>query len=450
MLFDRASYRIRENLDLKYILANNSFDTLLNSYLILSVPDIGYTYSGTLAIEPGKSIEIPFSIPIPETAASGQHQILTSLTLPSGVVYQNAFNFTIPESNLLIKGPEANSFIAGDVINLRIKNTGGIDLSYISEEMTIADNKGIKLYEGSISGIVRAGEEMPFSLHVPSQAVSGTARLTIRLRDNNTQQLQSFADLLEVTGPAADLKTNTDKGIYLAAENLTGLTLLANGDFGINNGSLKLKVINPSPAGAFSRFPSGTPDYFHVAMAVAVSQDDSIYIGDYFNGIVKFDDNWNFIAAWGGFHGIGDVTVSSDNAVYVLDDNQVKKYDSNGNFITKWGGYGHDNGQFNAPYGIATGGGFVFVSDADHRIQKFDSGGDFITKWGNFCKTDENGDGLPDQECNGGFYSPMGSPSGTTALCILRIPAIEESRNSTVTATLLPSGAVTASIMASF
>lgn len=53
-------------------------------------------------------------------------------------------------------------------------------------------------------------------------------------------------------------------------------------------------------------------------------------------------------------------------------------------FVAAWGSPGTGNGQFNAPFGLATdANGNVYVADAwNHRVQKFTSSGAFVTAWG--------------------------------------------------------------------
>lgn len=58
-------------------------------------------------------------------------------------------------------------------------------------------------------------------------------------------------------------------------------------------------------------------------------------------------------------------------------------------FVSKWGGGGSGDGQFRAPYGVATGPpGYIYVTDFGNglgnndRVEAFTSTGGFITKWG--------------------------------------------------------------------
>jgi hypothetical protein len=80
---------------------------------------------------------------------------------------------------------------------------------------------------------------------------------------------------------------------------------------------------------------------------------------------------------------IEGIAVDAGGAVYVADlqDDQVKQYTSTGAFVRAWGGSGAGDGEFEAPTGVATAPGAVYVSDA-FRVQRFASDGTFAGSWG--------------------------------------------------------------------
>src|SRR5512144_200944 len=53
-------------------------------------------------------------------------------------------------------------------------------------------------------------------------------------------------------------------------------------------------------------------------------------------------------------------------------------------YLLQWGSHGVGYGQFQAPYGAATGlGGDVYVADqSNQRIQKFSGAGAYLLQWG--------------------------------------------------------------------
>jgi DNA-binding beta-propeller fold protein YncE len=51
----------------------------------------------------------------------------------------------------------------------------------------------------------------------------------------------------------------------------------------------------------------------------------------------------------------------------------MQKFTGSGVFVTKWGSYGHGEGEFSVPYGVAVDkNGNVYVAEeGNNRIQKF-------------------------------------------------------------------------------
>lgn len=149
------------------------------------------------------------------------------------------------------------------------------------------------------------------------------------------------------------------------------------------------------------------------AYDIAVSPDGFVYAVESLQ-VQKFDSNGNPISSWGTFSSkdgsldfpIG-VALDSNQNLYVADydNNRIQKFDNNGNFVGKWGNYGSGSGQFSSPVGIAVGpDGSVYVADTqNNRIQKFDNNGNFIIMWGTYG----SGDGQFSQP-NGVAIGPNG------------------------------------------
>ncbi len=105
-----------------------------------------------------------------------------------------------------------------------------------------------------------------------------------------------------------------------------------------------------------------------------------------------------FVGKWGStgsgdgqFHAPFGIATDSAGNVYVTDNgnglgqnDRVEKFSSSGTFITKWGGLGSGDTQFENPWGIATDSADdVYVADLSNKwIKKFDSDGVFIKKFG--------------------------------------------------------------------
>lgn len=71
-------------------------------------------------------------------------------------------------------------------------------------------------------------------------------------------------------------------------------------------------------------------------------------------------------------------------------------------FSSQWGGLGTQLGKFKYPYGVALGGGYVYVADTNNnRVQKFTTGGTHVLSWGSRGSAD------------GQFLSPRGVAVGS-------------------------------------
>ena len=89
-----------------------------------------------------------------------------------------------------------------------------------------------------------------------------------------------------------DLQTHTDKDVYLKTEAITGLTNIANGQFGIEGGSLKVAVSRTKSALQSYQFVSKFGSYgtgagqFKSLYDIAVD-DNYIYVADFTNARIQ-------------------------------------------------------------------------------------------------------------------------------------------------------------------
>jgi uncharacterized protein (TIGR03663 family) len=136
--------------------------------------------------------------------------------------------------------------------------------------------------------------------------------------------------------------------------------------------------------------------------AIAISPQGQVYVADSGNHRIQvFDQNGNFLKAWGGVEGAnpGELTepwgiaISEDGRVYVADtwNHRIQVFDEDGNFITEFGTFANTNGEVDAwpgafwgPRGIAIDKeGNVYVADTGNkRIQKFTPDGMYLGVWG--------------------------------------------------------------------
>ncbi|MBI4688696.1 MAG: PKD domain-containing protein, partial [Nitrospirae bacterium] len=136
--FDKTSYKVRETANLTLDLTNTgkfNLDPSTGSGVSVSVNSVGYTNTQTVSVPnslqlSANSSQLTYSIPIPETTTAGQHDVNVTLMLPSGSSTTQSSQFTIPDSSLNISYSGATSLTAGETINLKIENTGGVDTSY--------------------------------------------------------------------------------------------------------------------------------------------------------------------------------------------------------------------------------------------------------------------------------------------------------------------------------
>ncbi len=444
--FDKSSYSVRETSYLTIAIINGGKFNLDNLSVSVAAPDINYSHSEIETVATAQTSTVKLAIPIPASILPGQHAVAIALTLPTGSEIAKNVVFTVPESLLGIDYTGSDSIIAGDSINLSIKNTGGVDTTYLAEKIAVYDNKGIVVFSGNASGEILAGSAQMLDVQMPAQTLNGPAQLDVQVKDVRTGNHSTYYRQLDIEGPTAQLQSSTNKGVYLKNESLTALSNIANGKFGINGGSLELAVKRMQKSGESSRgfvhflpnenwFPpfgsygiaAGSDGSLYVTdsaydrilrldktgklvsvwgrsgenygqfnypMGIAVGPDGSVYVADTGNNrIQKFDAFGNFIAAWGTsgwlngqFDTPKSVAVSVDGFVYVSDTghDRVQKFDSNGNFIAIIGDWGWLDGQFMTPEGLCVGvDGSLYVADAgNHRIQKFDSSGNFIMSWG--------------------------------------------------------------------
>jgi tripartite motif-containing protein 71 len=123
---------------------------------------------------------------------------------------------------------------------------------------------------------------------------------------------------------------------------------------------------------------------------VAVDSLGNVYVADNTH-VQKFDSQGKFLTKW-GTEGTGDgqfalalaIAIDQQNDIYVVDieNNIVQKFDGSGRFLLKWGGFGSGEGQFTKPTSVAIDAqGNVLVAEASTgRLQKFDSNGRFLSQ----------------------------------------------------------------------
>lgn len=137
---------------------------------------------------------------------------------------------------------------------------------------------------------------------------------------------------------------------------------------------------------------------YPILPAVGVSQEGSIYVcetSQSIQRIQKFSSTGSLITTWGSYgHGNGQFQmpngIAFDLTGYILIsefyNSRFQKFDASGGFIQAYGTYGSGDGQFINLTGITTdGNGNIYVADSgNYRIQKFNSAGVFLAKWSSY------------------------------------------------------------------
>lgn len=151
--------------------------------------------------------------------------------------------------------------------------------------------------------------------------------------------------------------------------------------------------------GSFGGFGSADGK-FNDPWGIAVDSSGDIFVADTFNHrIQKFDENGNFLLAWGTpgvssapgagrsttFFGPRAIVIDQQGRLLVSDtgNKRVQVFDTDGNFITQFGSSGAGDGRFNEPVGLAVDqAGNTYVADTwNKRIQVFDTNYKFLRAW---------------------------------------------------------------------
>lgn len=173
-----------------------------------------------------------------------------------------------------------------------------------------------------------------------------------------------------------------------------GVAVANNGDILIANARLhRVMTItyNEQVVRVFGEY--GTePGFLNWPHAIAMNDQDEIFVADTNQRVQKFDRDGNLLAYWGGggstdgfFITPIDIEISAEGVVYVADNgnNRIQYFTSDGSFLGKWGTEGSNDGQFMGPRGIAIDpqGNVLVVDRGTGRVQKFSATGEFLSKW---------------------------------------------------------------------
>ena len=128
---------------------------------------------------------------------------------------------------------------------------------------------------------------------------------------------------------------------------------------------------------------------------VAFDASGNMYVSEHGreDRVQKFDPAGEFLLAWGKageaageFHRPQALAVNDDDMVYVADaaNHRVQVFAADGQFVREFGSAGDASGELLYPYDLAIGpGGVIFVCEyGNNRVQAFDAEGRSLGTWG--------------------------------------------------------------------
>ena len=408
LLLDKPSYRIRESANISATIINTGKFDLDNLQATLSVYSLAFQNTKIANVAKGQNVALNFSIPIPENAWAGSHFAELYLAAPSGDSMQQTTVVSIPDSSLKVHFNGPNTLNPGDNIALSIENIGGVDAEYIAERLSLTDNNGTAIHNGTANGIVRVGEVKSFyEFQIPNQVVRGDVMLNVAVKDNNTGLITNFLKSFLLSGLEARIETKTDKNLYAIGESTVNTTDIINLGSHIENANLDLLVykLKAGVEGQFSHvLPKGWLPLIQPT-DIASDSEGYLYVVDVEDRrLIKIQKNGSFVKEFnymnrclGGGREVCQpysVAASPDGFIYVVDKgsswylnihNCIHKFDREGNFLDSWPYCNSGPGfSLDQPSGIAVGrDGSVYVTDTyNHRVVKFSSEGTFISAWG--------------------------------------------------------------------
>ena len=127
-----------------------------------------------------------------------------------------------------------------------------------------------------------------------------------------------------------------------------------------------------------------TPSYLVNAYFIAINKQGEIILSDYEKKcLIKVNKKGNFLCCMGKFKRPGYVTIPEDNHSIIVPDESddcVYIFNPDGKIRHKFGSSGTGKGQLKQPWGVATDGEYILVSEAgNNRIQVFKYDGTFVS-----------------------------------------------------------------------
>jgi len=246
----QKTYREGELLDLKpnYELSNFVGELSVNWKLKMDgVEPEDITLEGDQTVRAGDINFIDEQIfPIRHTWP-GSYNVWLSLSLPNGQTFYKGGAYYLPPPELEFSLAK-DQFNAGEDINVKILNSGGLNLQYYMNavlEDRYGNNVASVWYPeyGTEQLAWGASVEVPL-IKIPGDLASGIYELKIYGYDYEFSGYWQFKKRINITGQNISLDAWTDKDIYSTTENITGDGVLTAGGIGLEGTSdLRLEII---------------------------------------------------------------------------------------------------------------------------------------------------------------------------------------------------------------
>ncbi|MEW6679906.1 MAG: hypothetical protein AB1297_02635, partial [bacterium] len=267
--FDKASYRIRENMKLEIGLINNGRFLLKDLDVLVSIPDCSFQETRTITLKPKERASFTFNLGIPEETSAGIHCLEIKGKLSKDGIEKKS-SFSIPPSKLEISLDKLD-YLIGEEGAILVKNTGGVDegLDYKIkvEDLRYRDS----YYENSGYIEIKVGSSATINFLIKDQLLDGRYLVILKKFEENI-----FERNINVAGIKASLSAKTEKQAYLVNEPIKSRVEINNMGKRIKDGTLSIKVVSAYPS--WTNFSSEDIGVEEFIQTMAVSED-SVWFG---------------------------------------------------------------------------------------------------------------------------------------------------------------------------
>ncbi|MDD5353813.1 MAG: Ig-like domain-containing protein [bacterium] len=158
--YDKTAYNIRSDLGLKVNIVNNGAFEQKDVTAVIDAPECNFKAEKIFSLNPNQNIEFPLTISLPETLASGQHQVIITLKNTTGESPSTISMFNITPADIKTELLNSEVYSSG-FIRVKVRNNGGIDTSFVYQ-LTLYNNTN-NIFSETRSLAVKAQEESVLS-----------------------------------------------------------------------------------------------------------------------------------------------------------------------------------------------------------------------------------------------------------------------------------------------